>query len=145
MQKIKALLHKLLTREFILYVVFGLLTTAISVLSYQLFESRLGMHYALANILSWVLAVTFAYVTNKFFVFQAHNDKKSSLFLEMILFYAARLFSLAIEEGGLFLLIDLVHMDGLWAKLILQVVVVILNYVLSKLIIFRKKNAADGK
>ena len=133
---LRALLRRLLTRELILYVVFGLLTTAVSIVTFHLCEAL--VHYTVANIISWVLAVSFAYVTNRIFVFRSEN-RGARLVKEIALFFAARLFSLAVEEGGLVLLIDLLHMDSLIAKLILQVVVVVLNYILSKLVIFKKK------
>ena len=139
--KVQELLRSLATKEFLYYVLFGCLTTAVSVGSYHVCEEWLELHYSLANVISWVLSVTFAYVTNKFFVFRSRNAHKSSLFREITLFYGARLFSLAIEEGGLFLFIELLHMNALLAKLILQVVVVALNYVFSKLVIFKPKNA----
>ncbi len=138
-EKLKTFLRGLLTREFFFYVLFGCLTTVISVLSYKACEDLLHLHYALANVISWVLAVTFAYITNKFLVFQARHTKKTSLLIEILLFYGARLFSLGIEEGGLFICISLLKMNSLIAKLILQVIVVALNYVFSKLVIFKKK------
>jgi putative flippase GtrA len=132
-------LRGLLSREFLLYILFGGLTTGISLLTYYVFEDIMGMHYSVANIISWVFAVTFAYVTNKFFVFKATSAKKASLIIEILLFYGARLFSLAIEEGGLFLMIDLMGMSSMLSKVVLQVVVIALNYVFSKLVIFKKR------
>ncbi len=142
--KLKVLLRGLLSKEFLYYALFGCLTTVVSVVSYQLCEAWLGLHYSLANVISWILAVTFAYVTNKFFVFRARKDSRSSLLLEMVLFYGARFFSLAIEEGGLFLFIEVFHMNKLLAKIILQVIVVAINYVFSKLVVFKPNEKHDA-
>ena len=127
-----------LTKELVLYVVFGALTTAVSFVSYYVCNSVLGIHYLWSNIISWVLAVLFAYVTNKLFVFDSKGLKGGALFREFVAFIVARLISLGIEELGLYLMIGLFHADENLSKLLMQVIVVIANYVFSKLFIFKK-------
>jgi len=134
----KVLLRKVLNKELILYIVFGVLTTLVSFVTYYFFGTILGLHYLLANILSWIAAVLFAYFTNRKWVFETHVRGMAQL-REFALFIAARLFSLGVEEAGLWLLVDVIGAGSNLAKIIMQVVVVILNYVFGKLIVFRKK------
>lgn len=134
---LKKLAKRVLTREFIAYIIFGVATTVVSLVTFEI--SRCWLHYAVANVVSWVAAVTFAFFTNKFWVFRTGALRGRAFLREAVLFYSARLFSLAVEELGLWLLVDMLAVKELLAKLVLQVLVVLLNYVLSKLIVFRKK------
>lgn len=142
-EKLKAIYkaHK----EGILYLIFGGLTTLISILSFWLFSLMLGEErYLLSNFLSWVLAVIFAFVTNKTLVFGSKKTDKSTLLREGLEFLGARVFSLGLEEGGLWLLLDafgmaLLPSGDLIAKVIMSVIVILVNYFLSKFIIFKKK------
>ncbi len=138
-------------RELISYIFFGALTTVVSLVSFRIFDIILGEKlYLLTNIISWIFAVVFAYITNKLWVFESKSWKSRVVIKELIGFFGARILSLAIEEAGLWLMIDLLNMGdigidifslningNLIAKLIMQVVVVILNYVFSKLVIFK--------
>jgi putative flippase GtrA len=142
-EKLKAIYkaHK----EGILYLIFGGLTTLISIISFWLFSLMLGEEsYLLSNFLSWVLAVIFAFVTNKTLVFGSKKTDKSTLLREGLEFLGARVFSLGLEEGGLWLLLDIFGMallpsGDLIAKVIMSVIVILVNYFLSKFIIFKKK------
>lgn len=140
-------------KELISYVFFGVLATIVSILSFKLFDVLLGPElYLLSNVISWIITVIFAYFTNKIWVFESKSWKADVLVKEIVSFFGARVFSLVVEEAGLWLMIDQMDMGGIsWdiltfsisgnmiAKIIMQVVVVILNYVFSKLIIFKKK------
>ncbi len=139
-------------RELISYIFFGALTTVVSLVSFRIFDIILGEKlYLLTNIISWIFAVVFAYITNKLWVFESKSWKSRVVIKELIGFFGARILSLVIEEAGLWLMIDLLNMGDIGidifsldingnfiAKLIMQVVVVILNYVFSKLVIFKK-------
>lgn len=127
-----------LTKELVLYVVFGALTTAVSFISYYVCNTMLGIHYLTSNIISWVLAVLFAYVTNKLFVFESKGIRGRELLREFSSFIVARLVSLCIEELGLWLMVGQMHVDENISKLVMQVIVVIANYVFSKMFIFKK-------
>lgn len=116
------------------YLIVGGLTTLISVISYKLFLAV--THYVIANILSWIIAVIFAYITNRLFVFKSKNQNK---FNEFIKFTGSRVTTLLVEIAFLYLLIDLINFDEFWSKVIGQIVVLILNYVLSKLLVFKTK------
>lgn len=156
-------------KEIILYVVFGVLTTVVNLVAVGIFKKFIP--FLIANIIAWVAAVAFAYVTNKLFVFDSKSWKKDIVIKEVASFTGARLLTLAIEEFGIILMDNILHLtaslgvfavkcldltkivnitmpaalyeklDGeMMIKIILAVIVVILNYVFSKLIIFKKKD-----
>lgn len=141
-------------KELITYIIFGVLTTAVNFVTFWLMNLVLGEKlYLLNNVIAWVVSVIFAYVTNKLWVFESKSWKLKVIGKEIPEFVGARLFSLAVEEGGLFLFVNVMHFDRfsfkllgfeitgtLIAKVILAVIVVILNYIFSKLVIFKKKN-----
>lgn len=127
-------------REIVLYLIFGVLTTLISLLSFKLFNFIFGEElYLLNNILSWLFAVVFAFISNKIFVFESKKWESPMIFKEIFLFVSARVFSLIVEEAGLFLLIDILAiLSPDFSKFIMQIMVIILNFVFSKFIVFKK-------
>lgn len=141
-------------KELISYVFFGVLATVVNLVCFKVFDTILGSKmYLLTNIISWIITVIFAYITNKLWVFESKSWKLNVIVKEIIGFFSARLFSLGVEEAGLWIMIDLMSMDklsfnifsftlagNLIVKIILQVIVVILNYVFSKFLIFTKKS-----
>ena len=149
MGKIKSLFSKY--REIVLYLIFGVLTTLVSILSYWLFSlfipSRL---YLITNIISCTIAIIFAFITNKPFVFQSKSWSKELLKKEFPKFFGARVFGIGVEELGLWLLVRIcaikgveifsVYLNGdLIAKIIMSVIVIILNYFFSKFLVFKKR------
>lgn len=146
-------------KEIIRYVFFGVMTTVVNFAVYWLFNRLIGEElYLVNNVIAWVVAVAFAYITNKLWVFDSKSLKPGVLLREIGGFVAARLFSLGVEEGGLWLLVDKLRFDKysfnissfnvtgkLIAKVILAVIVVILNYFFSKFIIFAKKKTDGGE
>lgn len=125
-------------KEIILYVFFGGLTTLVSLVSYAASIEILAMHPLLANIISWILAVSFAYVTNKIWVFSSKNRGIKGILKEAISFYAGRLATLCMEEGILLVGITLLAWNAILVKLAAQFLVLVANYLLSKLLIFRQ-------
>lgn len=121
-------------RQLLLYLVFGFLTTLISIGTFALFEEVLGTDPLLANVVSWILAVLFAFVTNRGFVFEAEG----SLLTQLARFYLARVATLLLEEGIIFVFVTLLTFDALIVKTLAQIIVVILNFILSKLFVFGK-------
>lgn len=121
------------------YLVFGVLTTLINIGVFQLFNGVLRWSWQAANIVAWVLAVLFAFVTNKLFVFRSRSWESRILWRELTEFTGARLLSLGVDYACLWLLIDVCRWDPLLSKIVDNVFVVAINYVFSKLIIFRKK------
>lgn len=123
-----------LDRELFLYIVFGTLTFFVNVIVYFIFEDLLGVNYIISNILAWFFSVLFAYVTNRIWVFES---KSTDIIKEMSLFFGGRIFSGAVDTGLMYLFIDVLTIGDLISKIIVQIIVVILNYVFSKLIVFK--------
>ena len=136
-EKLKALFHKY--SDILVYLVFGVLTTAVNYMVYLPCYNLLGLGSAVSNVIAWSVAVAFAYLTNKPFVFHSHDWSAKTLVPELTKFIGTRLGSGALETGILFLFVDLLRMNGNLWKLLTSVLVVVLNYIGSKLLVFRKK------
>ncbi len=136
-EKIKALFLKY--REIIMYLIFGVLTTVVSFVSYYALL-YLGLHYLAAQIVSWVLAVAFAFAVNKLFVFEDKTESAQGLFYQMAGFVLVRLGSGVLETGLLWLAVGVASISEHIAKIPVAVLTVILNYIASKLFIFKKRN-----
>ncbi len=136
-------------REVLMYLFFGVLTTAVSfvtagVSKYLCESAGLGKGAVsnISTVISWICAVTFAYVTNRIWVFDSKVEGKKGLFAEMVSFYGGRLFTLFVEMGIMWLGYDLMDINYWVTKIFANVVVLILNYVISKLIVFKKKDSS---
>ena len=134
--KLKALFEKYY--DLITYVFFGGLTTVVNYLVYLPCYNMLGLNASLSNVISWVVAVAFAFLTNKPFVFRSHDWSAKVVWPELVKFVGCRIGSGVMETAILFLTVDILGWNGNVWKLITSVLVVILNYVASKLIVFRK-------
>lgn len=126
-------------KEILLYLFFGGLTTIISIGSYSYCDIVMHMDPLVANIISWILAVLFAYVTNKIWVFNAETSGIYELGIEMFHFFTGRIFTLIVEEIILLVFINKLHFNSILVKVAAQIVVIVLNYVISKLIVFREE------
>ena len=142
MEKLKQLVLKY--KEPILYLFFGGLTTLVSIVSYALCERWLGMDPLVANVISWILAVSFAYVTNRTWVFNSRTKGFRPILREILSFFGGRLATLGLEELILWIGIKRMGMDSLLVKLITQVVVILSNYVISKVFVFRQKKQEES-
>ena len=125
-------------RELILYGIFGVLTTVVNYAVY-LTAAATGMHYIVANGIAWIVAVLFAYIVNRKWVFESRSD---AVLAEFLRFVGSRIFSLVAESAALYLLVDLLRMDDRVAKLIGIVINVVINYFLGKCFVFKKKEIA---
>lgn len=134
----KALIQKCLNRETISYLVFGVLTTIVNYVSYEACK-WLGIHYTVATVIAWVLAVAFAYITNKLFVFESKSFEKAVLIKEITAFVSCRVFSGLCDLGFMVLAVEIIGINDSIAKLVANVFVVVINYIFSKLFIFKKK------
>ena len=160
------LVDKFFTREIIIYIIFGVLTTAVNLVTFYIFKKIFisigwegvfnkllgsagwdkalkllgsGTDYLDATVIAWTVAVIFAFVTNKLIVFESKSWKPAVAGKEFVGFIGARLFSLLVELVFMFVMVTLLKWNDFVAKLIVQVIVVILNYVFSKLLIFKNK------
>lgn len=142
MKKIKQLCKKCLTnKEIISYLIVGVMTTVISLLSYYLLTEFIlnpkdALELQIANVSSWIICVTFAYIANRKFVFYS---KETSIVKECIKFYLARLSTLLIDMFSMFCLVSLLNLNDRLSKIIVQFLVLILNYVFSKFLVFKSK------
>lgn len=126
-------------KEILLYLFFGGLTAVVSIGSYAYMDVVMGMNPLIANIISWILAVTFAYITNKIWVFQVEIHGTKELFQQIFSFYTGRLLTLGIEEAILLIFITKLGFNSIAVKVVAQVVVVVSNYIISKCFVFREK------
>lgn len=136
-QKIRSLVEKYW--DIVTYLFFGVLTTVVNYMVYLPAYNLLGLSASVSNILSWVVAVAFAYLTNKPFVFKSHDWSRATVIPELTKFVSCRIASGAMETVILLVTVDMLGWNGNIWKLLTQVMVVVLNYVFSKLIVFRKK------
>lgn len=125
--------------DIVSYLFFGVCTTVVNYLIYLPCYNILGMSAVVSNLIAWVVAVAFAYLTNKPFVFKSHDWSAKTVVPELAKFLGCRVGSGAAETIILFLAVDLLGWNGNIWKLITQVMVVVLNYIGSKLVVFRKK------
>ncbi|MGX7419013.1 GtrA family protein [Carnobacterium gallinarum] len=126
-------------REVLMYLIFGGLTTLINIVVFYIFKDLLAMDYRASNGIAWFISVLFAFITNKYFVFSSNETSKNQFIKEMLLFFWYRLLSLVIDMGMMIVMVSVLKIDALIAKLITQVVIVVINYVFSKLFIFKPK------
>lgn len=137
MDKLRGLLRR--HRELLSYVFWGIMTTAVNYASYLLLTRLLRVHYLAADVTAWVVSVLFAYFVNKLFVFRSRDWAWRVALRELWQMAASRLFSGALELGILWLFVDRLALNDGAVKLAANVVVVVVNYVLSKWVVFRKR------
>lgn len=141
-------------KEMLLYLFFGGCTTVVGFIFFAipvkllnlqqvtLFGLTLDMNTIVSNVISWIAAVTFAYITNRIWVFEHKAHGGGAIAKECAAFFAGRLFTLLVELVLMNLSVTKLGMDELIAKIIVSVVTIILNYVVSKLFVFKKKSDA---
>ena len=122
----------------ILYLFFGGLTTLINIAAYYAASHLLGMDTVPATVLAWVIAVLFAYLTNRKWVFDSRASGAGAILRELAGFWSARLFTGLLDIGIMYLFVDVLHRNDMFIKLASNVIVVILNYVFSKYLIFKR-------
>jgi putative flippase GtrA len=123
-------------KETINYLIVGGLTTVVSIVSYNIFRFFIE-NITICTILSWICAVLFAYITNRIFVF---NSKEKNIIKEIASFTASRIFSLIVEIIVMFILTSIFKINDRIAKIIVQFIIVVLNYITSKIFVFKKKD-----
>ena len=142
-EKIKALIIK--NRELILYLIFGVATTLVNWVSYTVLVEGINVGITASNAISWLVAVIFAFIVNKMFVFESKHLGFLHLLKEIVSFFGGRILSGAVEIFLPLLLFRigltfaLFGIEGFLAKVTTSVIVIILNYIFSKLIVFRKR------
>ncbi|MEG2597563.1 MAG: GtrA family protein [Oscillospiraceae bacterium] len=133
---IKNIINK--NKELLSYLFFGVLTTAVNYLSYLALTPYFSKTI-IPTVIAWLLSVVFAYVTNRSFVFHSKAASAKAVTIEIFSFFGARIFSGVLDVGVMWLLVDCLSFNDKIIKLLSNVFVIIFNYVISKLLIFRKK------
>jgi len=129
--------------ELINYLIFGVLTTAVNIISFWVLNRLIGTDYRMATSIAWVLSVLFAFVTNKLYVFNSKKSNFSSVMREFMSFLFFRLLSYLLDLFTMILLVEIFLADSLLAKIIANVFVVIFNYFASKFIIFKPSSVME--
>lgn len=154
--------EKLLQYEVVSYLVFGVLTTVVNFVVYGLSNLLAGENYEakilfsvgsfdflwiyVSQALAWVAAVIFAYITNKLFVFESSSWKRNVVVKEIVSFFSARILSFILFEELLFILLaGIIGINGWISKIIISFLVIVFNFVASKLVIFRNKKRPEGE
>lgn len=127
-------------KEQIDYLFWGVMTTLVNWIVYFPLTNLLHLNPYAANVIAWIVAVTFAFLTNRKYVFHSEKKETNAVLKEAGFFYAGRLASLGIEEFLFYVCIDLLHLNENVVKIGANILVIILNYVISKLIVFKKQN-----
>ena len=125
-------------RPIIVYGIFGILTTVVNIAVYHVCYEMVGISNLISTIIAWFLAVAFAFVTNKLFVFESKSWEKDIALPELAKFVSCRVGTGVFEVGFMLIFVDILHFDGTLTKLFTNFIVIVLNFILSKLVIFRK-------
>ena len=167
-KKSKGFKEKIMNREVITYIIAGVLTTVVNLIAKFIFKNLLGIDENITTALAWIVAVAFAYVINNYWVFLKGNEGAGKETVKIIKFTLARIGTYIIEAGGIYLLITLKHIDdilGIFPSLLdkinaspnsenikfwivqlpLQFLVIVLNYVFSKLFVFVTMKETEGE
>lgn len=132
-------------KEAILYIIFGGLTFVTNLLVYMICTRIFKFDIYLSNFIAWTVSVLFAYVTNKFFVFESNSISFKYIIKELCSFMGCRVLTGVMEMIIIFLMLTIAGMNDLFVKIVANVVVIISNYIFSKLIIFTKKDKLELK
>lgn len=132
----KALMENKYFREVLSYGIFGVLTTLVNILVFKLLID-VRVNYLAATSTAFVVSVLFAYVTNRKWVFYSEVSDRQGVLRELMRFFSSRIATFIMETAGLVILIQMVKMDPFMSKLAMTVLVVVMNYVLSKVLIFK--------
>lgn len=139
LQKICLLIKKCYANNVLRYIFFGGLTTLVNLVMYYLLSRCIGINITVSNTLSVIVAVLFAFIVNSKFVFQSKAKGLKAHFKELMKFVGARLSTMVIEVGGVWLLVEVLSMNDLFVKFIIQFIVMALNYIFSKFLVFTRK------
>ena len=135
---IKTLLHKY--KDVLAYAVFGLLTTIVNIWAYWLFARIVGLSVLLSTIVAWFLAVLFAYLTNRNWVFHSEAVSFKEVSREIVFFFLCRIGTGIIDWLIMYVFVDLLNYNDIVIKAIANIVVIVSNYIASKLVIFKKNS-----
>ena len=124
-------------RSFILYAFFGVCTTLVNIIVYYICSYVLNLSTIISTAISWFLAVLFAYVTNREWVFESHVSNTKEVTKEITSFFSCRLLTGLLDIGIMYICVDILNWNDMIIKMTSNILVIVLNYVASKLIIFK--------
>lgn len=127
-------------KDVIPYLFFGVCTTVVNIVVYWVFAHVLGTGVMPATIAAWVLAVLFAYVTNRKWVFHSAASGREEITKEIVSFFSCRLGTGVVDWLMMFVLVSCLHLPDLLIKILANIIVIVLNYVLSKFVIFKQQS-----
>ncbi|MCI8836810.1 MAG: GtrA family protein [Hungatella sp.] len=130
------------SRESVTYIICGVLTTAVDWITHRILW-HMGAEYQVSTAVSWAAAVLFAFVSNKFWVFQSFEVKPKQMWKEFVSFAACRVATFLITMAGMIIMVGMLHWNEFFGKLIVSGASMVLNYIPSKLFIFKK--TGDGR
>lgn len=131
--------------EVFIYLFFGGLATVVNIVTFALAYQAFHLSWPVSNAISWICSVLFAFVTNKLWVFQSKTESIPALVWEFAKFIFYRVLSFGMDMACMYLFIDMLHTGNLIAKIITQIVVVVANYIFSKVFIFKKVEIVEDE
>ena len=134
---ISSIWSKLSNRESVTYIICGVLTTAVDWITHRILW-HMGAEYQVSTAVSWAAAVLFAFISNKFWVFQSFETELKRLWKEFVSFAACRIATFAITMAGMVVMVGMLHWNEFLGKLVVSAASMVLNYIPSKLFIFKK-------
>ncbi|MGL5042839.1 MAG: GtrA family protein [Culicoidibacterales bacterium] len=137
----KKMIVKIKNREIILYIIFGVLTTIVNYITYYFFTRGLLFTSLFANLIAWCISVLFAYLTNKLYVFKSKTVNSTQVLRELLLFISARLLSGLFDLAFVYIFVEVVGVADLPIKIFSNIIVIVGNWMISKMIIFNPKKS----
>lgn len=138
MEQVKAIIKKFCTKEVIFYVIFGVLTTLVNIVSFYILTNFIHLEENLSNVIAIILCILFAYFTNRKLVFNSTASIFKEKFFEFSKFILGRIFTMIVEIIGFFLMFNIAHIHELVSKILISILVIILNFFISKFFTFNK-------
>lgn len=139
-EKIKKIWKYLTSREMILYIVFGVLTTVLNLVIYFVMTEGMAQNESFSYFIAWVVAVAFAFVTNKKFVFSSKTKRAKAVLYELATFVGGRLLTFAIGEVLITVFVSMLGQSNVLWKILTNIIEIVVNWLFSKMITFRKKS-----
>ncbi|HHV65677.1 MAG TPA: GtrA family protein [Peptococcaceae bacterium] len=127
-----------LKKELLNYLIFGVFTTLVNIISYAFLSKLLQLDFKIAATIAWLLSVLFAYVTNKFYVFESREQDFLTISKELGSFFLSRVLSYSLDIFAMIFMVEFLLFNDLAAKIIANIIVIVFNYLASKLFVFKE-------
>lgn len=137
MEQIKKIIKKFLTKEVITYVIFGVLTTLVNLIIFYIMASTLNVEENISNAIAIIVAILFAYFTNRKWVFNSNAETLKEKLNEFGKFMIGRAFSMVVELIGFFIMFNILNIQEFISKIIISIIIIIMNFFISKFFAFK--------